>query len=126
MQRCHGRMVVRDFLTDSLFFYPPFFQNPTQVGTALQVFYNLGSLRETIGSVVGGYKASIQDNIAHSLNIKGLTQPANLRGQFGDLKLRPQTGDAGIHFESKNRTTKKTPEMRISIEYSYLHYSYDD
>ncbi|XP_075868389.1 conserved oligomeric Golgi complex subunit 5 [Nelusetta ayraudi] len=62
-------------------------QNPTQVGTALQVFYNLGSLRETIGSVVGGYKATIQDNIARSLDIKGLTQPAHLRGAPGRAVL---------------------------------------
>lgn len=55
-------------------------QNPTQVGTALQVFYNLGSLRETISSVVGGYRTTIQDNITSALDIKGLTQPANPRG----------------------------------------------
>uniref|UniRef100_A0A8C4EGZ7 Conserved oligomeric Golgi complex subunit 5 n=1 Tax=Dicentrarchus labrax TaxID=13489 RepID=A0A8C4EGZ7_DICLA len=53
-------------------------QNPTQVGTALQVFYNLGSLRETISSVVGGYRTTIQDNITRALDIKGLTQPSKL------------------------------------------------
>lgn len=57
-------------------------QNPTQVGTALQVFYNLGSLRETISSVVGGYRTTIQDNITSALDIKGLTQPANPRGNI--------------------------------------------
>ncbi|XP_022604775.1 conserved oligomeric Golgi complex subunit 5 [Seriola dumerili] len=62
-------------------------QNPTQVGTALQVFYNLGSLRETIGSVVGGYRTSIQDNITSALDIKGLTQPANPRGAPGRAVL---------------------------------------
>uniref|UniRef100_A0A8C3G4K6 Conserved oligomeric Golgi complex subunit 5 n=1 Tax=Cyclopterus lumpus TaxID=8103 RepID=A0A8C3G4K6_CYCLU len=49
-------------------------QNPTQVGTALQVFYNLGSLRATITSVVGGYRTTIYDNITSALDIKGLTQ----------------------------------------------------
>uniref|UniRef100_A0A8C9YYH0 Conserved oligomeric Golgi complex subunit 5 n=1 Tax=Sander lucioperca TaxID=283035 RepID=A0A8C9YYH0_SANLU len=62
-------------------------QNPTQVGTALQVFYNLGSLRETISSVVGGYKTTIQDNITSALDIKGLTQPTNPRGAPGRAVL---------------------------------------
>lgn len=74
----HGNVIF--FLSSSHFLCVFLCQNPTQVGTALQVFYNLGSLRETINSVVGGYKATIQDNIARSLDIKGLTQPANLRG----------------------------------------------
>ncbi|XP_066524059.1 conserved oligomeric Golgi complex subunit 5 [Hoplias malabaricus] len=58
-------------------------QNPSQVGTALQVFYNLGILRETIISVVDGYKASVQENITNALDIKVLTQPANVRGAPG-------------------------------------------
>ncbi|XP_041832783.1 conserved oligomeric Golgi complex subunit 5 isoform X2 [Melanotaenia boesemani] len=62
-------------------------QNPTQVGTALQVFYNLGSLRETIGSVVGAYRTTIKDNITSALDIKGLTQPANPRGAPGRAVL---------------------------------------
>lgn len=55
------------------------------MGTALQVFYNLGSLRETIRSVVDGYRASVQENVINALDIKVLTQPANTRG----LCLRP-------------------------------------
>ncbi|XP_060929239.1 conserved oligomeric Golgi complex subunit 5 [Limanda limanda] len=62
-------------------------QNPSQVGTALQVFYNLGSLRETISSVVGGYRTNIQDNITSALDIKGLTQPSNPRGAPGRAVL---------------------------------------
>uniref|UniRef100_A0A4W5PF64 Conserved oligomeric Golgi complex subunit 5 n=1 Tax=Hucho hucho TaxID=62062 RepID=A0A4W5PF64_9TELE len=58
-------------------------QNPTQVGTALQVFYNLGSLRETISGVVEGYRTTIQDNVTAALDIKGLTQPAGNRGAPG-------------------------------------------
>uniref|UniRef100_A0A4W5L5L2 Conserved oligomeric Golgi complex subunit 5 n=1 Tax=Hucho hucho TaxID=62062 RepID=A0A4W5L5L2_9TELE len=57
--------------------------NPTQVGTALQVFYNLGSLRETISGVVEGYRTTIQDNVTTALDIKGLTQPAGNRGAPG-------------------------------------------
>uniref|UniRef100_A0A8C7WG53 Component of oligomeric golgi complex 5 n=1 Tax=Oncorhynchus mykiss TaxID=8022 RepID=A0A8C7WG53_ONCMY len=56
-------------------------QNPTQVGTALQVFYNLGSLRETISGVVEGYRTTIQDNVTTALDIKGLTQPTGNRGR---------------------------------------------
>ncbi|XP_069576367.1 conserved oligomeric Golgi complex subunit 5 [Brachyistius frenatus] len=62
-------------------------QNPTQVGTALQVFYNLGSLRGTISSVVGGYRTMIEDNISSALDIKGLTQPSNPRGAPGRAVL---------------------------------------
>ncbi|KAF7661313.1 hypothetical protein LDENG_00264440 [Lucifuga dentata] len=62
-------------------------QNPTQVGTALQVFYNLGSLRETISSVVEGYRTTIQDNVTSALDIKGLTQTANPRGAPGRAVL---------------------------------------
>ncbi|KAJ4940008.1 hypothetical protein JOQ06_029439 [Pogonophryne albipinna] len=62
-------------------------QNPTQVGTALQVFYNLGSLRETISSVVGGYRTTIKDNINSALDIKGLTQPTNPRAAPGRAVL---------------------------------------
>uniref|UniRef100_A0A3Q3WBS5 Conserved oligomeric Golgi complex subunit 5 n=1 Tax=Mola mola TaxID=94237 RepID=A0A3Q3WBS5_MOLML len=58
-------------------------QNPTKVGTALQVFHNLGILRETISSVVEGYKTTIQDSITSAVDIKGLTQPANPRGAPG-------------------------------------------
>ncbi|KAJ8261862.1 hypothetical protein GJAV_G00159310 [Gymnothorax javanicus] len=58
-------------------------QNPTQVGTALQVFYNLGSLKETISNVVEGYRSSIQENVANALDIKVLSQPGNTRGAPG-------------------------------------------
>ncbi|XP_041820342.1 conserved oligomeric Golgi complex subunit 5 [Chelmon rostratus] len=62
-------------------------QNPTQVGTALQVFYNLGILRETISSVVRNYRTTIQDNITSALDIKGLTQSANPKGAPGRAVL---------------------------------------
>uniref|UniRef100_A0ABI7X895 Conserved oligomeric Golgi complex subunit 5 n=1 Tax=Felis catus TaxID=9685 RepID=A0ABI7X895_FELCA len=51
-------------------------QNPTQVGTALQVFHNLGTLKETITSVVDGYCASLEEHINSALDIKVLTQPS--------------------------------------------------
>lgn len=58
-------------------------QNPTQVGTALQVFYNLGSLRETISGVVDGYRTSVKENVTSALDIKVLTQPSSSRGAPG-------------------------------------------
>ncbi|XP_076861700.1 conserved oligomeric Golgi complex subunit 5 [Brachyhypopomus gauderio] len=58
-------------------------QNPSQVGTALQVFYNLGGLREMVSSVVEGYKSFVQDSITGALDIKVLTQPSNTRGAPG-------------------------------------------
>uniref|UniRef100_A0A8C8SNK3 Conserved oligomeric Golgi complex subunit 5 n=1 Tax=Pelusios castaneus TaxID=367368 RepID=A0A8C8SNK3_9SAUR len=51
-------------------------QNPTQVGTALQVFHNLGTLKDTISNVVDGYCASLKENINNALDIKVLTQPS--------------------------------------------------
>ncbi|XP_054655848.1 conserved oligomeric Golgi complex subunit 5 isoform X1 [Dunckerocampus dactyliophorus] len=62
-------------------------QNPTQVGTALQVFYNLGNLRESIISVLAAYQTTIQDSIISALDIKSLTQPANPRGAPGRAML---------------------------------------
>ncbi|KAM5236600.1 conserved oligomeric Golgi complex subunit 5 isoform 3-T3 [Ctenodactylus gundi] len=50
-------------------------QNPTQVGTALQVFHNLGTLKDTITSTVDGYCATLEENISSALDIKVLTQP---------------------------------------------------
>ncbi|XP_077194284.1 conserved oligomeric Golgi complex subunit 5 [Paroedura picta] len=60
-------------------------QNPTQVGTALQVFYNLGTLKDTITNVVDGYCVSLEENINNALDIKVLTQPsqAMVRGGPG-------------------------------------------
>nr|XP_025839854.1 conserved oligomeric Golgi complex subunit 5 [Vulpes vulpes] len=51
-------------------------QNPTQVGTALQVFHNLGTLKDTITSVVDGYCATLEEHINSALDIKVLTQPS--------------------------------------------------
>lgn len=62
-----------------LYLFPPHptvFKNPTQVGTALQVFYNLGTLKDTITSVVDGYCATLEENINSALDIKVLTQPS--------------------------------------------------
>ncbi|XP_004598650.2 conserved oligomeric Golgi complex subunit 5 [Ochotona princeps] len=50
-------------------------QNPTQVGTALQVFHNLGTLKHTVSSIVDGYCATLEENINNALDIKVLSQP---------------------------------------------------
>ncbi|RMC10340.1 hypothetical protein DUI87_13143 [Hirundo rustica rustica] len=51
-------------------------ENPTQVGTALQVFHNLGTLKDTIANVVDGYCTVLEENIKNALDIKVLTQPS--------------------------------------------------
>ncbi|KAM9247539.1 conserved oligomeric Golgi complex subunit 5 [Leptosomus discolor] len=51
-------------------------QNPTQVGTALQVFHNLGTLKDTVANVVDGYCTVLEENIKNALDIKVLTQPS--------------------------------------------------
>ncbi|KAJ0012378.1 hypothetical protein NQD34_016712 [Periophthalmus magnuspinnatus] len=61
-------------------------QNPTQVGTALQVFHNLGSLRQTVLAVVEGHQNSVRDNISSALEIRGLTQ-SHTRGAPGRAML---------------------------------------
>ncbi|XP_071960171.1 conserved oligomeric Golgi complex subunit 5-like [Antedon mediterranea] len=45
-------------------------QNQTQVGTALQVFHNLGCLKETVNKMMAGCKETLQKNIQDALNVK--------------------------------------------------------
>ncbi|XP_078409540.1 conserved oligomeric Golgi complex subunit 5 isoform X2 [Cetorhinus maximus] len=68
-------------------------QNPTQVGTALQVFYNLGTLKETIRSVVDGYQVSLEDNISSALDIKMLTQPIQATSRGPGRATMPTPGN---------------------------------
>ncbi|NWZ61034.1 COG5 protein, partial [Acrocephalus arundinaceus] len=58
-------------------------QNPTQVGTALQVFHNLGTLKDTIANVVDGYCTVLEENIKNALDIKVLTQPSQTATRGG-------------------------------------------
>ncbi|XP_018424525.1 PREDICTED: conserved oligomeric Golgi complex subunit 5 isoform X2 [Nanorana parkeri] len=69
-------------------------QNPTQVGTALQVFYNLGALKGVITSVVDGYCSALDENINNALDIKVLTQSSQAvqRGAPGRAAM-PQPGN---------------------------------
>ncbi|XP_056429563.1 conserved oligomeric Golgi complex subunit 5 isoform X1 [Hyla sarda] len=69
-------------------------QNPTQVGTALQVFYNLGALKDTISGVVDGYCTALDENINNALDIKVLTQTSQAvqRGAPGRAAM-PQPGN---------------------------------
>lgn len=62
-----------------------FLKNPTQVGTALQVFHNLGTLKNTITSVVDGYCAALEESINSALDIKVLTQPSQSAVRGRDL-----------------------------------------
>ncbi|XP_041058299.1 conserved oligomeric Golgi complex subunit 5 isoform X2 [Carcharodon carcharias] len=68
-------------------------QNPTQVGTALQVFYNLGTLKETIKSVVDGYQVSLEDTISSALDIKMLTQPIQATSRGPGRATMPTPGN---------------------------------
>lgn len=58
-------------------------QNPTQVGTALQVFHNLGTLKDTVTNVVDGYCAALEDSINNALDVKVLTQPSQSAARGG-------------------------------------------
>ncbi|XP_039372724.1 conserved oligomeric Golgi complex subunit 5 isoform X3 [Mauremys reevesii] len=70
-------------------------QNPTQVGTALQVFHNLGTLKDTISNVVDGYCASLEENINNALDIKVLTQPSQTVTRGGPGRaVMPTPGNA--------------------------------
>ncbi|XP_077328556.1 conserved oligomeric Golgi complex subunit 5 [Lithobates pipiens] len=72
-------------------------QNPTQVGTALQVFYNLGALKGVITSVVDGYCSALDENINNALDIKILTQSSQAvqRGAPGRAAM-PQPGNTAV------------------------------
>ncbi|XP_072310768.1 conserved oligomeric Golgi complex subunit 5 [Eucyclogobius newberryi] len=61
-------------------------QNPTQVGTALQVFHNLGTLRQTVLAVVEGHQNSLRETISSALELRGLTQ-SHTRGAPGRALL---------------------------------------
>ncbi|XP_006515147.1 conserved oligomeric Golgi complex subunit 5 isoform X2 [Mus musculus] len=73
-------------------------QNPTQVGTALQVFHNLGTLKETVTSVVDGYCAALEDSINNALDVKVLTQPSQsaVRGGPGRAAMPTPGSTAGF------------------------------
>ena len=51
-----------------------FFQNPSQVSVALQVFYNLGQLPATLLSIIGGFREAIQHDIQNALDPNTLIQ----------------------------------------------------
>ncbi|XP_028933803.1 conserved oligomeric Golgi complex subunit 5 isoform X2 [Ornithorhynchus anatinus] len=68
-------------------------QNPTQVGTALQAFYNLGTLKDTVTTVVDGYCAVLEENINGALDIKILTQPSQRGGSGPGRATMPTPGN---------------------------------
>lgn len=53
------------------------FQNQTQVGTALQVFYNLGLLVSTVNEVVRKVKEKLASCVQEALDHNTLSQAAN-------------------------------------------------
>ncbi|XP_036102039.1 conserved oligomeric Golgi complex subunit 5 isoform X5 [Molossus molossus] len=64
-------------------------QNPTQVGTALQVFHNLGTLKTTVTSVVDGYCAALEESINSALDIRVLTQPSQSTVRVNECSYCP-------------------------------------
>ncbi|XP_078469135.1 conserved oligomeric Golgi complex subunit 5 [Lampetra fluviatilis] len=49
-------------------------QNPTQVGTALQVFHNLGGLATTVGRVLESARATLHEQTRRALDARALSQ----------------------------------------------------
>ncbi|XP_014663844.1 PREDICTED: conserved oligomeric Golgi complex subunit 5-like [Priapulus caudatus] len=60
-------------------------QNQTQVATALQVFYNLGCLKDTVDKVVGCCREGLHENVKTALDIRVIqqSQPPPDRGKGG-------------------------------------------
>lgn len=63
------------------------------MGTALQVFHNLGTLKDTIANVVDGYCTVLEENIKNALDIKVLTQPSQTATRGMILVLQRMTTD---------------------------------
>lgn len=53
-------------------------QNPTQVGVAVQVFYNLGTLPNTLLVTVKGCSNNVQQKTQDALNPATLTEGTSL------------------------------------------------
>ena len=65
----------------SLRFFFPFFQNPTQVATSLQVFHNLGCLHTIVDRVVQGCQENLHKNIRSCLDVRALSQQSSSKGK---------------------------------------------
>lgn len=63
------------------------------MGTALQVFHNLGTLKDTIANVVDGYCTVLEENIKNALDIKVLTQPSQTASRGTMLFLQRMRTD---------------------------------
>ncbi|KAG2717629.1 hypothetical protein I3760_03G184800 [Carya illinoinensis] len=68
--------------------------NQAEVGTVLQVFFNLGELRTTVEQLINRYKGMVLKNISTALDMKAIT--AGSGGAFGPGGVRgsgtPQIG----------------------------------
>uniref|UniRef100_A0A8C5V082 Conserved oligomeric Golgi complex subunit 5 n=1 Tax=Microcebus murinus TaxID=30608 RepID=A0A8C5V082_MICMU len=91
-------------------------QNPTQVGTALQVFHNLGILKDTIIGVVDGYRTTLKENINSALDIKVLTQPSQsaVRGGPGRSTM-PTPGNTAAFRASLWTNMEKLMDLICSV-----------
>ncbi len=59
-------------------------QNQTQTGTALQVFYNLGLLKDRVDKILTKYSSILQETVLDTLDPKKLTSS---KGNFLDILL---------------------------------------
>ncbi|XP_072026015.1 conserved oligomeric Golgi complex subunit 5-like [Amphiura filiformis] len=62
-------------------------QNQSQVATSLQVFHNLGCLRETVDTVVRDCQQTLQKNVRDALNVHVLTQIQGVKAGPGRASM---------------------------------------
>ena len=68
-------VIYYDLFNDECFRQcPPFLQNPSQVGVALQVFYNMGQLSTTLVTVLDSYMTAVQADIQNAIDPSFLLQ----------------------------------------------------
>lgn len=68
-------------------------QNQTQVATALQVFYNLGSLVSTVNEVVNKVRDNLKNGVKETLDPNTLSQAQPNAGIGNILGDRGPQGD---------------------------------
>ncbi|XP_072175838.1 conserved oligomeric Golgi complex subunit 5-like [Diadema setosum] len=68
-------------------------QNQTQVATSLQVFHNLGGLKDTVQAVVNQYENVLRQNIKDALDVQVLSQTASYASRGPGKAAMPAPGN---------------------------------
>ncbi|XP_071486202.1 conserved oligomeric Golgi complex subunit 5-like [Diadema antillarum] len=68
-------------------------QNQTQVATSLQVFHNLGGLKDTVQAVVTQYENVLRQNIKDALDVQVLSQTASYASRVPGKAAMPAPGN---------------------------------